>query len=102
MSFICPKCGLDFGTDKKAFHHHFDTCAGKEVLSLLGVKAQREDVKPISKKKAYVNIQTVKEAVEDGRLSLWQDFDGEYHLRNNRSKKEVVIKTDADYFGEDE
>ena len=43
------------------------------------------------KQKRFVDLAAVEEAVNDNRIAVWMDGNGLIHMRNNRSKKEIMF-----------
>lgn len=100
MGFRCVECGMDFPsindleqhrkTNKMCayFEHKNDDKVMKlldEARSLFGVKNSNR------RNKKYVDLAAIECAVNDGRIAIWVDGNGMIHIRNNRSKNEVIV-----------
>lgn len=107
MGFRCMYCGKDFDKDEDAMDTHIITVHKDEGLNLMpkndgflntlhkireeyGALPPKKKTRGTSRKKS-VDLMAFKEAVEDGRLEMWVNQNGEIVIENVRSGKTIEI-----------
>lgn len=110
MGFRCMYCGKDFDKNKDAMDVHINAVHKNEFLNLMpkndgfrntlhkireeyGALSLKKNTRPPKKntRKKSVDLMAFKEAVEDGRLEIWVNQNGEIVIENVRSGKTIEI-----------